>query len=214
MIGYSPRATQIPVIYICKLPSSAQFKAEEYLFRNFFQVPDYKVVALRVIERRKAPGVFEGNEVRFLWMIVEMYGPEASDLLACHLRAVDALLQRGRKYCHAVSLCSAVLKARLLTRGPYQEEPPVSSLLELGHETVDDVRLGCDDVYSVHVPLGGSPLLETFNVWACQDGGLAHSNGHNVLVMLRLRMSSSLTTLSMSFLLSSSTMSIFHCLMR
>jgi hypothetical protein len=177
-------------------------------------MPDYKVVALRVIERGKAPGVFEGDEVGFLWMVVEMYGPEASDLLACHLRAVDALLQRGCKHCHVVSLCSTVLETRLLTRGPYQEEPPVSSLLELGHETVDDVRLRRDDVYSVHVPLGGSPLLETFNVWACQDGGLAHSNGRSVLVMLRLRMSSSLTTLSMSFLLSSSTMRIFHCLMR
>jgi hypothetical protein len=32
-----------------------------------------------------------------------------------------------------------------------------------------------------------------------------------VLVMLRLRMSSSLTTLLISFWLSSSTMSIFHC---
>jgi hypothetical protein len=38
-----------------------------------------------------------------------------------------------------------------------------------------------------------------------------HGDGGRILVMLRLRMSSSLTTLFMSFSLSSSTMSIFHC---
>jgi hypothetical protein len=91
-MGYSPRATQIPVIYLCKLPISALLKCEWYLFCNFFQMPDDKIVALWVVERGKAPGVFEGYEVRFLWMVVKMHGAEASNLLSCHLRAVDALL--------------------------------------------------------------------------------------------------------------------------
>jgi hypothetical protein len=77
----------------------------------------------------------------------------------------------------AVSLARVALRCplevRLLTRGPYQEEPPVSSLLKFSHDTIDNVRLGCDDIYSVHVPLRGSALLEALNVWACQDGGLA-----------------------------------------
>jgi hypothetical protein len=50
------------------------------------------------------------------------------------------------------------------TRCPYQEEAPVSSLLKLGHQAVDDVRLGCDDVHSIHVSLRRAPVLETLNV--------------------------------------------------
>jgi hypothetical protein len=80
-------------------------QSEGYLFCNLFQMPDYEVVALRVIERGKAPGVFEGYEVRLLGVVVEMHGAEASDLLPCHLRAVDALLERRGQYCHAVSWC-------------------------------------------------------------------------------------------------------------
>jgi hypothetical protein len=59
-------------------------QSEGYLFCNLFQMPDYEVVALRVIERGKAPGVFEGYEV-------------------------DALLERRGQDCHAVSRCWAVL---------------------------------------------------------------------------------------------------------
>jgi hypothetical protein len=84
-------------------------QSEGYLFCNLFQMPDYEVVALRVIERGKAPGVFEGYEVRLLGVVVEMHGAEASDLLPCHLRAVDALLERRGQDCHAVSRCWAVL---------------------------------------------------------------------------------------------------------
>jgi hypothetical protein len=70
------------------------------------------------------------------------------------------------------SWCCNVPEARLLTRGPDQEEPPVSSLLEFGHDAVDDVRLGCEDVDCVHVPLSRPPLLEALDVWAGQNRGL------------------------------------------
>jgi hypothetical protein len=43
---------------------------------------------------------------------------------------------------------------------PYQEEATVSSLLELGHHAVNNVRLGRDDVDGVHVPLRGPSFLE------------------------------------------------------
>jgi hypothetical protein len=42
-------------------------------------------------------------------------------------------------------------------------------LLKLGHHTVDNVGLGCDDIYGVHVPLSRSAVLEAFNVWQGQD---------------------------------------------
>jgi hypothetical protein len=73
-------------------------------------MPHHEVVALWVIERGKAPGVFEGYEVRFLWMVVEMNGPEASNLLSCHLRAVDALLQRRGKDCYALAGVATCLR--------------------------------------------------------------------------------------------------------
>jgi hypothetical protein len=99
---------------------------------------------------------------------------------------------------------------RRLTRGPDEEEAAVSPLLKLGHDAVHNMRLGRDDVDGVHVPLRRSPLLEALDIWQGQDWRRGRQLG-GVLVMLRLRMSSSLTTLSMSFLLSSSTMRIFHC---
>jgi hypothetical protein len=45
-------------------------------------------------------------------------------------------------------------------------------LLEFGHDAVDDVRLGCEDVDCVHVPLSRPPLLEALDVWAGQNRGL------------------------------------------
>jgi hypothetical protein len=136
-------------------------------------MPHHEVVAFWVIERGKAPGVFESDEVRFLRVVVEMHGAEASDLLSCHLRAVDALLQRRRKDCRALAGVALSAETRLPTCGPYQEEASVSSLLEFGHDAVDDVRLGREDVYRVHVPLGRAPLLEALDIWAGQNRGLA-----------------------------------------
>jgi hypothetical protein len=65
---------------------------------------DDKIIALGVVQSREAPGVLEGDEVRFLGVVVEVYGTKAPDLLSSHLRTVDALLERRRKYCRAVSL--------------------------------------------------------------------------------------------------------------
>lgn len=56
-------------------------------------MPDYEVVAFWVVQDRKAPGVSEGDEVGLLGVEVKVDGTEASNLLACHLRAVDALLE-------------------------------------------------------------------------------------------------------------------------
>jgi hypothetical protein len=60
-------------------------------------------------------------------------------------------------------------RARPPTCCPDQEEAAISSLLELSHHTVDDVRLGRDDVYCVHVPLRCPPLFEALNVWRGQN---------------------------------------------
>ena len=62
---------------------------------------DYEVVALWVVEDGEAPGILEGDKVRLLRVVVEMDGPEASNLLACHLRPVDALLELRGEYCSA-----------------------------------------------------------------------------------------------------------------
>ena len=84
------------------------------------------------------------------------------------------------------------------TRRPYQEEASVPSLLELGHHAVDYVRLGCDDVYGVHVAYRLPPVFDALDVCEVRDGRTDSFQGR-VIVMLRLRMSSSLTTLLISF---------------
>ena len=56
-----------------------------HLFCDVFQMSDYKVVALWVVERGKAPRVLEGYEVGLLRVVVEVYGPEAPNLLSGHL---------------------------------------------------------------------------------------------------------------------------------
>jgi hypothetical protein len=63
MMGYSPSATQMPVIYDCKLGKSTKPVSGKYLLGNFFQVPDHEIVALRVVKYREAPWVFESYEV-------------------------------------------------------------------------------------------------------------------------------------------------------
>jgi hypothetical protein len=107
-----------------------------------------------------------------------------------------------------ISACSSQHPA-ILTCCPYQKEAPVPPLVELGHHAVDNVRFRRDYVYGVHVSYGLPPVFDALDVWEGQNQALPQQRGR-ILVMLRLRMSSSLTTLLMSFWLSSSTMSIFH----
>lgn len=97
-----------------------------------------------------------------------------------------------------------------LTCRPDQEEAPVPPLVELGHHAVDNMGLWGEDVYGIHVSYVLPPVFDALDV--CREsGGIAgERSAEGVLVMLRLRMSSSLTTLLMSFWLYSSTMSIFH----
>lgn len=75
--------------------------AGSYLLSNLFHVPDHKVVALWVVKRGETPGVFECDEMRLLRVVVEVHSSEAANLLSCHLRPVDALLELWRQHCHA-----------------------------------------------------------------------------------------------------------------
>lgn len=97
-----------------------------------------------------------------------------------------------------------------LTCCPYQEEAPVPPLVKLSHHTVDNVWFGRDDVHSVHVSYGLPPVFDALDVYGEVRGRYWNCSAVGVLVMLRLRISSSLTTLLISFWLYSSTMSIFH----
>ena len=76
-----------------------------------------------------------------------MHRSEGPDLLARHLRAVDALLQRRRQQ-----------------RGPHEEQATVSAHVELSHDAVDNVRLRGEDVDGVHVALGLAAVLEALDV--------------------------------------------------
>lgn len=110
-------------------------------------MPYNKIVAFWVEENWEAPRVLEGDKVRFLGVVVEMYGSECSNLFACHLRAVYALFQRRRQQ-----------------RCPYEEETAVPSHVEFGHDAVNDVWLRGENVDGVHVPLCLASLLQALNV--------------------------------------------------
>lgn len=69
-----------------------------YSFGNVLHVPNHEVVAFWVVEDGKAPGIFEGDQVRLLGVEVKVDCPKASNLFARHWRAVYALLKVWREY--------------------------------------------------------------------------------------------------------------------
>jgi hypothetical protein len=92
MRGYSPSATHIPVIWGA-LARIGDATKPAHLFSNLLHVPDDEVVAFWVVESGKAPGVLEGDEIGLLRVEVKVNCPKASNLFACHWRAVYALLE-------------------------------------------------------------------------------------------------------------------------
>lgn len=52
-----------------------------------------------------------------------------------------------------------------LTRSPHQECLSVLSLLQIGHDTVHDMGLWCEDVDDIDIALAGPAVLNLFNVW-------------------------------------------------
>lgn len=55
-------------------------------------------------------------------------------------------------------------QARLTAR-PDQEGLVVLPLLEIGHDTVHDMRLGREEVYGVDIAVGRPSLVDLLNVW-------------------------------------------------
>lgn len=66
---------------------------------------------------------------------------------------------------HDISQHHSHQGCKVLTSRPDQEEPPVPPLVKLGHYAINNVRLGREDVYGVHVSYGLSSLLEALDVW-------------------------------------------------
>lgn len=62
--------------------------------------------------------------------------------------------------------------ARQHTRCPDQKEATVSPLLKLGHDTVDDMWLGRENVDGVNVSLRRPALLEALDICTGQGDGL------------------------------------------
>lgn len=146
-MGYSPRATHTPVIYNPRLAEADVAAVGAHLFSHLFHVSDNEVVAFWVEESWKAPWVLEGDEMGFLGVVIEVHCAEGPDLLARHCRAVDALFEGRWQQC-----C------------PDQEEAAVSPYVELGHDAVDNVWLGGEDVNGVHVALRLATVLEALDV--------------------------------------------------
>lgn len=99
------------------------------------------------------------------------------------------------------------------TRGPYQERLPIAAALEVGHDAVDNVRQRREYVHDIHVLVHGAAVRNDLDVWSSVRllAWRGQRGERAVLVMFSFRISSSLTTLSMSLRLASSTTSTFHC---
>jgi len=94
--------------------------------------------------------------------------------------------------------------------GPEEKGSPVALALEVGHETVEDVGLGGQDVDGIHGRVHLATVLDALDIWARFSGCRAGSGGPGLLAMLWLRMSSSRTALSRIFLVNSSSTKTFH----
>lgn len=60
-----------------------------HLLRQILQVSSNQVIAARVEQNGKAPGISEGNQTRFSWKEVYVHDLEIGNLLARHLRPVQ-----------------------------------------------------------------------------------------------------------------------------
>ena len=97
----------------------------------------------------------------------------------------------------------------LHTCGPNQERSFISSAFKVCHDAVYYVRFRGEEVNGIGIGLRLAPVFDALDVYNLSALALPEPR-LGVLVMLESRMSSSLTTLSMSFFESSSRMRIFH----
>lgn len=86
-------------------------------------------------------------------------------------------------------------------------------LLEVGHDTVDDVRLRSEEIECIDIAICWPSIGDLLDVWSKSGFDIArHSVVHGaILVMFSFSMVSSSITLSRRRLLSGSTTSTFHC---
>ena len=68
-----------------------------HLLSHLLHMSYDKIIAIGMEQSWEAPGVLERDKMRLLWVVVEVNGPKGPNLLPCHLRAVDTLLERRRE---------------------------------------------------------------------------------------------------------------------
>ena len=100
----------------------------------------------------------------------------------------------------------------MLTFCPDQERSSIAASLQVGHETVDDMRLRRQKVQRVQVRIGRATMLDLLDVYALSVHGARFCQRRGrVLVTLWLMTSSSFTELTKILRLVSSTTRTFHC---
>lgn len=117
--------------------------------------------------------------------------------------------------CHQLPLTLPLRTSTMsrLTACPHQMRLSVLPLLEIGHDTVDDVRLWGEEVYGVDLAVGGPAVRDDLDIWSELDAGGPQRALWllRILVTFSFKMVSSSMTLSISFRDSGSTTSTFHC---
>lgn len=155
-------------------------------------------VAGWVKQHRKAPRIAEGKEVGLSGIKVDEERLPAPTMLASTREVVDLAPELGIEQ----------------TR-PHQVVAAISVHLEVGQKTVDALWLGGQDVYGVHIGVRFAALLDALDsYWGGQPSDMAgdQQGEINILAMLLLRRSSSLTDWSMIALEIASTIRHFHYL--
>ena len=155
-------------------------------------------ITLAVVQGREAPGVAKRYQVRLARVEVDEEGLGTEAHLA-----------------HAGELVNFATELSLDQARPDNVGGAVSSDLKVGEEAVDDIRFGGENVYGVHLGVMLATILDTLDCWVGWSAGQSHQGVGmrlevNELAILLLRMSSSLTALSMIFLEVLSTTRHFH----
>lgn len=131
--------------------------------------------------------------MRFAGEIVYGQGLKSSQLFLCLSRIVKALAQ-----------------SRIKQGNPHQEGFAISPAFEIRHKAIDNMWLWGNEVDGIHVGVHFPPLLDSLDICLLSDRTVA-PGGDSILAIFSLRISSSLTTLSMIFFAASSRTRTFHC---
>lgn len=102
-----------------------------------------------MIQYRETPRIPEGDQVALPREVLNIQDHKSISLVSNHLTLI-----------HSISQC------RVKKRSPDKVRTLVLALLEIGHDTVNDVGLWGEKVEGVDIAVGGTAVEDLFDVWS------------------------------------------------